>query len=128
MADIHIERAHGMSLENARKAATDWAAQAEKKFDMACTYVAGQAADELSFTRSGVSGTLTVTPEAFQLRAKLGFLLSAFKDRIESEVVKNLEALVANNSAPAENTSAESATPPNAPAAPTASNVPVEKA
>ena len=106
MADIHIERAHGMSLENARKAATQWAAQAEKKFDMTCTYVAGQAADALSFTRSGVSGTLTVTAEAFQLQAKLGFLLSAFKDRIEGEVVRNLEALIATNSAPAESTAA----------------------
>ena len=30
MADIHIERQHGMSLLEARKAAFKWAEQAEK--------------------------------------------------------------------------------------------------
>ena len=51
--------------------------------------------DEVSFTRSGVTGTLLVTKDAFTLDAKLGFLLGAFKDRIESEIVKNLDALLA---------------------------------
>jgi hypothetical protein len=38
-------------------------------------------------------------PHAFELDAKLGFLLGAFRDRIESEIVKNLDALLAKKPA-----------------------------
>ena len=95
MADIQIERQHGMSLAQARKAAFKWAEQAEEKFDMECTYEEGTSSDEVRFTRSGVTGTLTVDRETFKLQAQLGFLLGAFKDKIESEIVKNLDALIA---------------------------------
>ena len=95
MADIHITRQHGMSLAGARKAAFKWAEQAEEKFDMACTYEEGTTSDVCSFTRTGVSGTLTVDKDSFELTAKLGFLLGAFKDKIEAEIVKNLDALIA---------------------------------
>ena len=37
--------------------------------------------------------------QAFLLQAKLGFLLGAFKDKIESEIVKNLDALIAKKPA-----------------------------
>ena len=95
MADINITRAHGMSLADARKAAFTWAEQAEAKFDMECTYEEGQSEDICSFTRSGVSGQLTVDKDTFKLTAKLGFLIGAFKDKIEGEIVKNLDALIA---------------------------------
>jgi putative polyhydroxyalkanoate system protein len=101
MADIHIARQHGMSLAQARKTAFKWAEQAEEKFDMECTYQEGSTLDEVSFKRSGVTGTLTVTKDAFELQAKLGFLLGAFKDKIEGEIVKNLDALIAKGAAPA---------------------------
>ncbi len=96
MADINITRQHGMTLADARKAAFKWAEQAEAKFDMACTYEEGKTSDVCSFTRSGVSGTLTVDKDSFELHAKLGFLLGAFKDKIEGEIVKNLDALIAH--------------------------------
>ena len=99
MADIQIERKHGMNMAQARAAAFKWAEQAEEKFDMSCTYEEGSTLDEVSFTRSGVSGTLTVTEDVFQLQAKLGFLLGAFKDKIEGEIVKNLDALIAKKPA-----------------------------
>lgn len=99
MADIHIERQHGMSMAQARKAAFKWAEQAEEKFDMECSYAEGSDTDEVSFKRSGVSGTLTVTAESFALDAKLGFLLGAFKDKIEGEIVKNLDTLIAKKPA-----------------------------
>ena len=94
MADINITRQHGMTLANARKAAFKWAEQAEEKFDMECTYEEGKTSDECSFTRSGVAGTLRVDKDTFELNAKLGFFLGAFKDKIESEIVKNLDALI----------------------------------
>ena len=98
MADINISRAHGMSLASARKAAFKWAEQAEAKFDMECTYEEGTTSDVCTFTRSGVSGTLTVDQDTFELHAKLGFLIGAFKEKIESEIVKNLDALIAGSS------------------------------
>ena len=98
MADIQIERQHGMSLAQARKAAFKWAEQAEEKFDMECTYEEGKASDVCSFTRSGVTGTLLVDKDTFELTARLGFLLGAFKDKIEGEIVKNLDALIAAKS------------------------------
>jgi putative polyhydroxyalkanoate system protein len=101
MADIHIEREHGMDLSAARKTAALWVQQAEEKFDMRCTYVDGIQSDQVSFTRSGVSGTLTVSPEKFEIEARLGFLLGAFKDRIESEIQKNLDTLLAQSAEPA---------------------------
>jgi hypothetical protein len=42
-----------------------------------------------------VSGTLRVSHTQFELTAKLGFLLSAFKDRIEADLQKNLDKLLA---------------------------------
>ncbi|MDP2820440.1 MAG: polyhydroxyalkanoic acid system family protein [Polaromonas sp.] len=95
MADIHIERKHSLGLLEARKVAFEWAEMAEEKFDMACTYEEGDTADLVSFTRSGVSGELKVTPDLLALDAKLGFLLGAFKDKIEGEIVKNLDTLLA---------------------------------
>lgn len=95
MADIHILRPHHFSLMEARDIAFSWAEQAENEFGMACTYEEGEDEDLVTFTRSGVSGTLRVCGERFELDAKLGFLLGAFKERIESEVVKNLDDLMA---------------------------------
>ena len=98
MADIHIERTHGMSLLQARRSAQLWAEKARQKFDMECDYAEGNdetTADLLTFKRSGVSGTLTVTGELFDLQAKLGFMLGAFKERIEAEIIKSLDSLIA---------------------------------
>lgn len=94
MADIQIERAHKLGLPEARKIAFTWTEQAQEKFDMACTYEEGEHGDRVSFVRSGVSGTLTVTGERFALNARLGFLLSAFKEKIEAEIARNLDQLM----------------------------------
>ena len=99
MADIHIQREHSLGLLEARKIAFKWAEQVEEKFDMECTYEEGKTEDLVSFTRSGVSGTLAVTKDSFDLNAKLGFLLGAFKDKIEGEIVKNLDTLIAKKPA-----------------------------
>jgi putative polyhydroxyalkanoate system protein len=99
MPDIHIERTHELGLAEARKIAFKWAEQVEEKFDMECTYEQGKTTDSVSFTRSGVDGSLVVTKDSFVLQAKLGFLLGAFKDRIEGEITKNLDALLKKKTA-----------------------------
>lgn len=95
MANLHIQREHALGLAAARKIAYQWAEQVEQEFGMECTYEEGKTSDTVSFTRSGVNGTLAVTKDAFALDAKLGFLLGAFKDKIEGEIVKNLDKLLA---------------------------------
>ena len=95
MADIHIHRTHTLGMAQARIVAFSWAEDVEDKLDMTCTYEEGKHEDCVSFTRSGVNGTLVVTKDAFELRAKLGFLVGAFKDKIEAEISKNLDALLA---------------------------------
>ncbi len=101
MADLHILRKHTLGLPKARKIAFDWAEQVEKEFGMACTYEEGKTSDLVCFTRSGVQGELKVTKDKFELDAKLGFLLGAFKGRIEAEVVKLLDSLLPPESATA---------------------------
>lgn len=101
MANVHILRKHTLGLPAARKIALKWAEQVEKDFGMACTYDEGSTQDHLAFARTGVNGSLNVTKDTFELDAKLGFLLGAFKDRIEGEIVKNLDALLAGGDASA---------------------------
>jgi putative polyhydroxyalkanoate system protein len=93
MPDISLNRAHSLGLAKARKVAFAWAEKAEAQFDMECTYEEGKTQDTVRFKRSGVSGTLAVTKDNFALDAKLGFLLGAFKDRIQGEIEKNLDEL-----------------------------------
>jgi putative polyhydroxyalkanoate system protein len=95
MAELNIVREHALGLAKARKLAFKWAEQVEQEFDMQCTYSEGRHTDEVDFVRAGVNGNLIVTKDRFELRAQLGFLLGAFKGRIESEIVKNLDALLA---------------------------------
>ena len=94
MPDIHIHREHELGLPQARKVAFSWAEKAERKFDMECTYEEGDAEDTLTFSRSGVKGTLLVDAHRFEMRAQLGFLFGAFKDRIEAEIGEQLDALL----------------------------------
>ena len=97
MADIHIRRKHALGLAKARDIAFNWAEDVENKLDMACTYEEGKTEDCVSFTRSGVNGTLVVTKDGFELKAKLGFLVGAFKDKIEAEISKNLDTLLSKS-------------------------------
>ncbi|MDP3760776.1 MAG: polyhydroxyalkanoic acid system family protein [Ramlibacter sp.] len=94
MHDIIISRDHKLGLAAARKLAFRWAESAEEKLGMECTYEEGKTADVVTFTRTGASGELKVTKDRFELHAKLGFLLGAFRERIESEIVKNLDQLL----------------------------------
>lgn len=115
MSDIHIHREHHLGLPAARKIAFSWAEKAEAKFDMECVYEEGDTEDLLTFSRSGVKGTLRVDARQFEMKAQLGFLFSAFKDRIESEIGEQLDALLS----PAASTKAAAKKPaaPRKPAA-----------
>jgi putative polyhydroxyalkanoate system protein len=95
--DIHIVRDHSLGLPQARQLAFRWAEVAEQKLQMECTYVEGAGHDVLAFKRAGASGELKVTADQFELEAKLGLLLGMFKGKIETEIMKNLDELLAED-------------------------------
>lgn len=94
MSDLHIRREHTLGLAEARKLAWKWAEDAEKKFAMQCGVLEGETSDTVEFQRTGVSGTLVVAADHFELEAKLGFLLGPFRHTIEAEILKNLDDLL----------------------------------
>ncbi len=91
MADLHILREHSLGLPEARKIAFQWAENVEKDFGMTCIYEEGDVEDEVCFTRSGVQGSLSVTQSKFEIKARLGVFLDAFKSSIEREIVQTLD-------------------------------------
>ena len=113
MPDIRIHRNHKLGLAKAREVAWQWAEDVEKKFDMECTVIEGDTSDTVQFTRMGVNGRLIVAGDHFDLDAKLGFLLGAFSKTIETEIERNLDALLAMNAkasaAPARKAAAKAA-------------------
>lgn len=100
MAELSIDRSHSLGLAAARQVAQDWVRAGEERFGLSCQTTlaahmeAPDACDHILFSRSGVSGSLQVTPSRFVLSAKLGFLLSAYKGPIEAEMRRQLDALL----------------------------------
>lgn len=66
---------------------------------MTCTVCEGDADHRVDFVRPGVRGELVASAERFDLTVTLGFLLSAFSQRIRDEIEKNLDAAIAQASA-----------------------------
>ena len=96
MADIHIVREHALGMAQARRLAQRWAEVAQKKLQMECRYVEGEAGDVVRFRRAGASGELRVGAGRFDLVARLGMLLGMFRGRIEGEITRNLDQLLAS--------------------------------
>lgn len=95
MADIQIHRAHAFGLTRARAIALSWAEELEERYGMDCTIHEGDDSDTVTFVRDGVNGSLEVAGDSFELQVRLGFLLSAFRKQIETEVARVLDALLA---------------------------------
>jgi putative polyhydroxyalkanoate system protein len=87
MSKIHLQRAHALGTDGAREAVQRVADEMNGKYGLECQWNG----DLLSFSRSGVSGTLEVREHEIVLDAELGVLLSAFKPRIEEQLQKNFD-------------------------------------
>lgn len=96
MSEISIRREHRLGLPRARELAAKWAEDAEEQFGMSCRIEEGADRDCVHFARPGVSGTLAVAGDRFELHVKLGALLAGFRKRIETEVERNLDVLLAH--------------------------------
>lgn len=95
MPDLHLTREHDLGLDRAREIARQWVTEASEQLGMDCEYTTGDTQDRIAFSRTGVSGELRVDACRFELEARLGFLLGTFKDRIEAEISRNLDRLLA---------------------------------
>ncbi|MEL1264289.1 polyhydroxyalkanoic acid system family protein [Pseudoxanthomonas putridarboris] len=82
MASIDILHDHSKTPKQARKAIEEVAKKLSERFDM--DY--GWDGDTLNFSRSGVDGHIALLPQQLHVTADLGFLLSAMKGPIESEI------------------------------------------
>ena len=91
MAEIHIHRVHGLSRDAALGLARDWQAQAEQDWGLRCTAQTREGQLLIAFERTGLQGKLRVDAEAFDLQLTLGFLLSAYRARIEAELQRRLD-------------------------------------
>lgn len=91
MSDIHAHRKHNMSLEEAKKVAQELAERLEREFQLDSSWQG----NTLNFNRSGVKGKLEVTEQDVSVDIKLGFMLKAFKGKIQSEIDKNIDQMFA---------------------------------
>ena len=95
MADIEIQRTHGLDWSGAQALAQAWRAQAESDWGMTCTHTPGEGEDHLTFERVGAQGALRVTATQFELQITLGFLLRAYKTLIAEKINLNLDEALA---------------------------------
>ena len=87
MSTIEFKREHALGLKKAKAAAQRVADEMEREFGMAYEWDG----HVLRFSRTGVSGEMVVGKDHVELNAKLGFLLSAFKGRIEETLHRNFD-------------------------------------
>ncbi len=86
MPSIDIQHTHTKTPAQARKALESVARKLAERFDMQF----GWDGDTLNFMRSGVDGKINMSPNQLHVTAQLGFLLSALKGPIESEIKRVL--------------------------------------
>ena len=97
MPVIQVQREHQLGMAQARRMAAQWQARVEQEFDMRCTVDKGKAQDSVAFERPGLKGRLLVTASQFDLQVQLGLLMGVFKQRIESEIIDNLDQLLSEH-------------------------------
>ena len=86
MPSINVHAHHDMSCEDAQEAADQLAQDLADKFDIEY----GWDDDTIIFERTGDNGTIKLDGDQIHIVAELGFLLSMFKDRFESEIRRYL--------------------------------------
>ena len=96
MSDIVIRRTHNLTPARARKAAETTAAKLGEEFDLEYEWDG----DVLHFSRSGVTGNLSLAAHEVIIRVRLGFLLLALKPRVEREIHRYFDEDFGRDSGP----------------------------
>jgi putative polyhydroxyalkanoate system protein len=88
MSRIHLRREHDLTPKAARTRVNRMADALGRKFDAECSWDG----DVLLIEHPNVSGTVTVGKSEIVVEATLGFLLAMFRDRVDEELVRILDA------------------------------------
>jgi len=82
MSKIDLHHSHRLSPEQAREAVQQLADALQTRFGLDCHWQ-----DEgLHFSRPGVEGSITLSPGQLRVEAQLGWLFSALKTQVETEI------------------------------------------
>jgi putative polyhydroxyalkanoate system protein len=84
---IRIRHPHSKPHEEALRLAQEVADEMKAEFGIESSW----SGEVLHFQRSGVNGTLTISPSEILIEAKLGLLLAALKPKIEKEIQRFLD-------------------------------------
>jgi putative polyhydroxyalkanoate system protein len=87
MAVIDIHRKHGRSIKDAKAAVERVAKAIGKEYGITHRWDG----NALTFSRTGVSGTISVAKQDVHVHAELGFLMGALKSVIEREIVRQFD-------------------------------------
>ncbi|MGQ0384321.1 MAG: polyhydroxyalkanoic acid system family protein [Gammaproteobacteria bacterium] len=88
MSRIHLRRTHRLTPKAARTRVNRMADALGSKFDAECSWDG----DVLSIEHPNVNGSVTVGKDEIVVEATLGFLLAMFRDRVDEELVRILDA------------------------------------
>lgn len=88
MSRIHLRRTHELTPKAARARVDRMADKLGKRFDAECSWDG----DVLSIQHPNVNGTVTLGKDEIVVEASLGFLLAMFRDRVDEELVRILDA------------------------------------
>lgn len=88
MSKIHLRREHDLTPKAARERVNRMAKELGKKFEAECSWDG----DVLAIEHPNVNGTVTIGKNEIVVEATLGFLLALFRDRVDEELVRILDA------------------------------------
>ena len=88
MSRIQLRRSHDLTSKAARKKVDRMADALSKRFDAECQWKG----DVLSIRHSNVNGKVVVGKDEIVVDATLGFLLAMFRDRVDEELERILDA------------------------------------
>jgi putative polyhydroxyalkanoate system protein len=88
MSRIQLRRSHDLTPRAARKKVDRMADALSKRFDAECQWKG----DVLSISHSNVNGKVVVGKDEITVEATLGFLLAMFRNRVDEELERILDA------------------------------------
>ncbi len=93
MSKIHISRNHRLGLDAARVEVERIAQRVQEDYGADYAWDG----DTLRFSRSGVSGYISITADGLKLVIKLGLLLSAMQGQIERKLATKIDQRLARH-------------------------------
>ena len=93
MSQIHINRAHHFSIEEARERFEVLRGKLKSKLGINSQWQG----DELMFKGSGATGKITVTAKDIDVKIKLGLLMSALAPTLKEKISQGLDEAIAQS-------------------------------